>query len=175
MSVREPSDYWVEFAETLRDRGFAPVLIGGLAALRYRDKPRLTTDVDFLTLSLDGLAASVEADGYSVRAMTDPSESEPYVIFIRGNGEQVDVMRVQTAFQESAYERAVDGVITAEDVIVFKLLAWRSRDRDDISSIPRLGARLTISGSPRGAPSGGRACRSRDAAPGLPPSFVGAP
>jgi D-serine dehydratase len=55
-----------------------------------------------------GLAEAMTADGYDVRA--------------------------ETAFQRAAIERAVDGVITAEDVIVFKLIAWRPRDQDDVAS-----------------------------------------
>lgn len=34
-----------------------------------------------------------------------------------------------------ALERAVDHVLTAEDVIIHKLIAWRPRDRDDIAAI----------------------------------------
>ena len=38
-------------------------------------------------------------------------------------------------YQRVALERAVDHVITVEDVIVHKLIAWRPRDRNDIASI----------------------------------------
>ncbi len=46
------------------------------------------------------------------------------------------------AFQQSALARASDGVVTADDVIVFKLIAWRSRDRDDVRSILEAGVPL---------------------------------
>ena len=38
-------------------------------------------------------------------------------------------------YQRVALRRSVDHVLTAEDVIVHKLIAWRLRDRDDIRSI----------------------------------------
>lgn len=115
--------------------GSEVALIGALAAIRYRVKERQTTDVDFLVGEIGNLKERLEADGYEVRAMADPDDAEPYLLFVRGNGVRVDVMAAQTGFQRSALERAVDGVITVEDVIVFKLLAWRPRDEDDIASI----------------------------------------
>lgn len=134
MSELEPSDYSAQFAERLWALGIDAVLIGALAALRYRATPRFTTDVDFLTRSLAGVAEAMAADGYEVRALRE-GDDEPYAVFIRGKGVKVDLLRAETDFQLSALDRASDGVITAEDVIVFKLVAWRPRDRDDVSSI----------------------------------------
>jgi len=132
--VREPSDYSDHFAERLRALGLVPVLIGALAANRYRRAPRLTIDVDFLTRSLDGVQAALEGDGLEVRTMADPGEA-PHVAFIRGDGIRVDVIAAQTEYQLQAIERAVDGVLTVEDVIIHKLIAWRARDRDDVEQI----------------------------------------
>ena len=137
--MRAPGDYSAQFAEYLRSLGSAPVLIGALAALEYRDAPRQTTDVDFLVKEVGDLPARLEADGYEVKQMSDPGEGEPYLLFVRGNGIRVDVMAAQTEFQRSAYDRAVNGTITVEDVIVFKLLSWRSRDQDDVRSILSVG------------------------------------
>jgi hypothetical protein len=81
------------------------------------------------------LPARLELDGYEVKALAEPGSAEPYLLLVRGKGIRVDVMAAQTEFQRSALDRAVDGVITVEDVIVFKLLAWRPRDRADIASI----------------------------------------
>jgi hypothetical protein len=100
----------------------------------YRLGPRLTTDVDFLTRSLVGLAEAIEADGMEVHTMAEPGEP-PYVAFIRGDGIRVDVVAAQTDYQVEAFERARDGVLTVEDVIIHKLIAWRARDRDDIDQI----------------------------------------
>lgn len=140
--MREPSDYSAQFVEYLQSLGFEVALIGALAAIRYRATPRETTDVDILVRELRDLPARLEADGYEVRAMTEADDSEPYLLFISGKGIRVDVMAAQTDFQRSALDRAVDGTISVEDVIVFKLLAWRPRDRADISSILSAGHHL---------------------------------
>lgn len=129
-----------EFQRRLAQLGFETVLIGALAALRYRASPRFTTDIDLLAWSLDGLAEAMERDGFKVTSMAEPGH-EPYLVFIRGHGQAVDVMRAETAYQEEAMERAVDGVLTLEDVVIHKLLAWRTRDRDDIASILDAGHR----------------------------------
>jgi hypothetical protein len=115
--------------------GAQPILIGALAAQEYRSEPRLTTDVDFLVMSLDGIAEAFRADGYQVREMTEPGSQGPYVIFIRGRGAKVDALLVETPYQNEAHRRAVNGVLTVEDVIVHKLIAWRAKDQDDIESI----------------------------------------
>jgi len=141
--VHEPSDYSHRFAERFRALGLDPVLIGALAANTYRSTPRFTTDVDFLTRTLVGLVEAMEADGLEVRAISDPGEP-PYVAFIRGGGIRVDVIAAQTDYQHTAIDRAVDGILTVEDVIIHKLIAWRARDRDDIAQI--LDARHVLDG-----------------------------
>lgn len=113
-----------------------------LLRLRYRSQPRETTYVDFLIREIRDLPARLEADGYEVKVLAEPGEAEPYLALLRGNGVRVDIMAAQTEFQRSALDRAVDGVITVEDVIVFKLLAWRARDRADIDSILSVGHEL---------------------------------
>lgn len=130
----EIEDSYVAFRDRLEGLGLEPVLIGALAAQRYRLAPRFTTDVDFLVRRMGGLVEALRADGYEVSVMAEP-DGEPYVAFIRGPGVKVDVLVAETEYQEVALDRAVDGVLTVEDVIVHKLLAGRPRDRDDISSI----------------------------------------
>jgi hypothetical protein len=133
--VQEPSDYWADFERRLADLGAQPILIGALAAQEYRSEPRLTTDVDFLVMSLDGIAEAFRADGYEVREMAEPGSQDPYVIFIRGRGARVDALLVETPYQSEAHRRSVNGLLTVEDVIVHKLIAWRGKDQDDIESI----------------------------------------
>lgn len=130
----EIEDSYVEFRDRFEALGLEPVLIGALAAQRYRLAPRSTTDVDFLVRRLGDLVASTRADGFEVSVMAEP-EGDPYVAFIRGRGVKVDVLVAETEYQEVALDRAVDGVLTVEDVLVHKLLAGRPRDRDDIASI----------------------------------------
>lgn len=137
----EIEDSYVEFRDRLTALGLEPVLIGALAAQRYRLAPRFTTDVDFLVRRLGDLVAVLGAEGYDVSVMAEPGE-EPYVAFIRGKGVQVDVLVAETEYQEVALDRAIDGVLTVEDVIVHKLIAGRPRDRDDIASILATGRPL---------------------------------
>ena len=132
--MREPADYWTDFARRLERLGIEARLIGALAAQLYRAVPRSTTDVDFLARSLDGLAADVTADGYECQVMTD-DEGRDYALFIRGHGQRIDVLLAETEYQRTALDRATGPAITAEDVVVHKLLAWRARDRDDIEQI----------------------------------------
>lgn len=137
----EPSDYSTEIAERLAALGIEAKVIGALAALRYRRTPRATTDVDFLARSLDGVAEAFEADGYEVRAEVD-EHGEPYVLFLRGHGRRIDVLLAETEYQHTALDRATTDVITVEDVIIHKLLAWRSRDLDDVGDILSTGPDL---------------------------------
>jgi hypothetical protein len=127
-------DYFDQFRRRLAEHGAGPVLIGAIAASRYRGHDRFTTDVDFLVRSLDGVAEMFERDGYEVRSMAEPG-GEPYVLFIRGYGHKVDAILAETPYQLAALGRAVDGFLTVEDVIVHKLIAWRAKDQDDIESI----------------------------------------
>ncbi len=136
--MREPSDSADAAAELLAGTGARWALIGALAALRYRDAPRLTTDVDLLVEPVDGLAEAFERAGYTVRQVADPGE-EPHMLVIRGHGDRIDVLLARIEYQRVALERAAGNVLTVEDVLVHKLIAWRPRDRDDVASILRAG------------------------------------
>jgi sirohydrochlorin ferrochelatase len=142
--VPNVSDYSNEAADTLRSVGADPVVIGALAALRYRATVRETTDADFLVRRVPGIADAFRRQDLSVREMAD-ADGEIYMYVVRGQGDvRVDVIVADTPFQREAMRRAVDGYITAEDVIVHKLIAWRQRDRDDIRSILVAGHDLDV-------------------------------
>lgn len=143
MSWREPADSCAEFTELLDELGVTHVVAGALAALRYRAEPRFTTDVDFLVRPRAGLADALRARGYDVETMSEPGE-EPYLLFVRGGGTRVDLIVAETAYQDEAMDRARDGYLAPEDVIVHKLIAWRPRDRDDVSSILSTGIALDV-------------------------------
>jgi hypothetical protein len=132
--VPDPSDYWSTYQRRLTDLGCQPVLIGALAALEYRATPRFTTDVDFLVRSLDGVPEAFREDGYDVQVMAEPG-ALPYVVFIRGHGVKVDALVIETDYQAEAHARAINGMLTVEDVLIHKLIAWRAKDQDDIASI----------------------------------------
>ena len=102
--------------------------------MKYRATPRMTTDVDVLAEDVPGLAEAFSDAGYDVTVLRDDDEP-PHLILVRGHGERIDVLLPVVEYQRVALSRAVDHVITVEDVIVHKLIAWRPGDRNDIASI----------------------------------------
>ena len=124
--MREIEDSYVDFRDRLESLGLQPVLIGALAAARYRLAPRSTTDVDFLVRRLGDLVEVMERDGLAVHAMAEPGE-EPYVVFIRGAGcgWTGSSPRPATSGKPSIAPSTVSS--PPRDVLVHKLLAWRPR------------------------------------------------
>ena len=139
--MREPSDSAAAAADVFAACGGRWALVGALAALRYRATPRLTTDADFLADDVDGLDDAFKAAGYEVMGVGDPGEQR-HLLVVRGRGDQIDVLFPVVEYQEVALDRAKEHVITAEDVIIHKLIAWRPRDRNDIASILEAGVEL---------------------------------
>lgn len=119
---------------TLEVLGVEWALIGALAAVEYRAERRDTTDVDFLIEPDDRLMKALQGAGFDVTAQHHPG-GDAYFIRGRQQGVAAEFLVAETDYQFEALERAVDHVITAEDVIVHKLIAWRPRDQDDIRSI----------------------------------------
>jgi hypothetical protein len=62
-------------------------------------------------------------------------DGAPYMIAARSGPVVIDLLPAETDCQRLAIERSTDGVLTAEDVIVHKLIAGRARDLDDIASL----------------------------------------
>lgn len=139
--MREPSDSAAAAAEILDGAGVDWALIGGLAALRYRATPRLTVDADFLASSSPVLADAFRDAGYEVQEVAEPGEP-PHLLVVRGRGDVIDVLLAVVEYQEVALGRATDHLLTVEDVIIHKLIAWRPRDRNDIASILETGIDL---------------------------------
>ena len=129
-------------------------LAGGLAANRYRRSPRHTDDVDLLLADtgpgLDALESTLTAVGWSV------NRADPEGDLLRARHSElgrVDLLIAGTPYQQEALRRAlVDAetipgagavpVLTAEDVIVHKLIAGRYRDLADIEEILESGTSL---------------------------------
>jgi hypothetical protein len=65
-----------------------------------------------------------------------------YLVCAQLGSARVDVLLAETDYQRLAMDRAVDGVLSVEDVIVHKLIAGRPRDLDDIASILAAGASI---------------------------------
>lgn len=142
-SIDEPalSAWLAPIAAVLDGAGTRWALMGAAAALRYRRDSRLTTDIDVLVEAGRDLGAAFRAAGFQVREVADPGET-PHLLLVRGNGVRADLLVATVEYQRTALDRAVGGVLTVEDVIIHKLIAWRPRDQDDVVSILRAGHTL---------------------------------
>ncbi len=129
-------------------------LLGGVAVRAY-SIPRATYDVDFnlsvQSSQLPSLFSSIEELGYTIPeayrgGWIDTVGGMPLVkvrFYVAGKSIDADVFLTETPFQRSAMSRRVltevEGqaayVVTAEDLILFKLIADRPRDRIDIADI----------------------------------------
>lgn len=138
--------------ELLAALGIPWVLIGALAANRYRITTRLTQDVDLLLAGLGpGLAALERAlsdAGWSVRRAAPGGE----ILRLRHPElGAADLIVAGTEYERTAIGRARPEalspgsevrVLAVEDVVVMKLIAGRAQDLADIEAIlaakPRL-------------------------------------
>lgn len=118
----------------LQDLGVRWALIGALAAAHYRVDVRATTDVDYLVENHDDLASTLADAGFDVTVQRD-DDGFTYFVRARLSGASAEFLIAETEYQRVALDRAIDHVITAEDVVIHKLIAWRTRDRDDIRSV----------------------------------------
>ncbi len=125
--------------------GIRWVLIGALAANRYRTSPRQTEDVDLLLADagpgLEALESALRAEGWN------PRRANPEGDLLRARHGELgvaDLMIAGTEYQREAIRRArtepiaedaTGAVLTPEDVIIHKLIAGRSQDRADIEAI----------------------------------------
>lgn len=121
-------------AEIFDDLQLEWTLVGALAANRYRATPRFTTDVDTMARFDPALVARLESAGYDADVIADEGEG-PHLIRCHRGAESVDVLIPVVEYQRVALSRSIDHVLTVEDVIIHKLIAWRPRDRDDVRSI----------------------------------------
>jgi hypothetical protein len=127
-------------------------LIGALAANRYRGSPRSTNDVDLLLADtgegLESLEAALTAAGWSVRRADSAGE---LLRLSHAEYGVADLLIAGTDYQSQAIERSVvepfdahesARVLTAEDVIVHKLIAGRLQDLADVEAILEGGVAL---------------------------------
>jgi predicted nucleotidyltransferase len=138
-------------AEGLDSRGIPYMLIGGQAVLLYGE-PRLTRDVD-VTLGagpeqLPAVLNLAEQSGWKVLVAT-PQEFVARTLVLpceeHESGIRIDFIFTFSPFEQQAIERArlvqVGGAqvrfATPEDLIIYKVMAGRPRDLDDVRSILR--------------------------------------
>lgn len=126
--------------------------IGGVARNAW-GTARATTDIDFDLVvdppQLEQALSRFHAAGFladQVHGPADRSDALPDSIFLRTgtpDGVRIDLLLAKTPFQVQAVERAVElavfgepcRVITAEDLVIYKLVAFRPRDRLDIEDV----------------------------------------
>ena len=143
-----------ELSALFERHGLEFAVMGGFAVRIYA-VPRPTFDIDF-TLAADGqtlveILDAVKKLGFTVseeyeRGWTDQVGGMPLVKFrryLQGKGIDIDVFLAENEFQRSLLARRkreeVDGfstwVVSAEDLILLKLLAGRTRDLLDIQDV----------------------------------------
>ena len=142
-------------ASALRHLGKPGMIIGGIAVIA-RGVPRQTVDIDATIwaegLDVDAILPTLAAEGLVPRT-ADAVEfaRERHVLLLRHEptGTPLELILAYLPFERSALERAVPvdfgGVIvpaaTAEDLIIYKAVAWRDRDRSDVERLLALHGR----------------------------------
>lgn len=163
MTQRRPDEVMVDLLAALSGAGVEAVLLGGYAVVTW-GVPRATFDVDVLVLAgepeLLHCLQALEQHGFGVDPIyktgwRDRVRDMPLVkaqVFRDGRSISSDMFPVTTPLQRSAFSRAqsimVPGVgvevrvISAADLILFKLIADRPKDRIDVQNV------LTVQGIP---------------------------
>jgi hypothetical protein len=128
------------------------VLIGGLAVV-LRGFPRHTDDIDVMVLgpstSLPQLMSWLTACGFVPRvddALGFAAQSQVLLMVHVASGIELDLSLGWLPFENEAVEAAepidIDGVTfpvaRAEDLLIYKAVAWRERDQRDIEELLRL-------------------------------------
>lgn len=145
--MHELIDAVVAFQGLLGKEGIPSMAIGGIAVGVWGE-PRLTRDIDMKVLIRreDRARLLLILQAFtSLDANPDDSFRRLGLAFFRDpNGVRIDVMLADTVFDEIAIERArvvalpkgkSIRVCTAEDLVVYKMLSTRTKDRADIESI----------------------------------------
>lgn len=137
------------------DRLGLPYAIMGGIAVRAHGIPRPTYDVDFtLAVPRERLAdmfATISDRGYTVpeqytRGWVDSVGGMPLVkvrLFLDGRAVDADIFLAETAFQREVIARRITAevegrpirLVSAEDLILFKLIASRPRDLIDVQDV----------------------------------------
>lgn len=140
-------DSVIAFQSLMDEEGIQTMAIGGIAVGVWGE-PRLTRDIDMKVL----IHRQDRARLLDILQSFTPLNEDPDEAFHRlglaffqdPNKVRIDVMLADTIFDETAIERAhsievssgkIIRVCTAEDLIVYKMLSTRTRDRADVESI----------------------------------------
>lgn len=140
-------DSVVAFQDFLKKEGVPVMAIGGIAVAIWGE-PRLTRDIDMKVLvSRENRGQLLAILGAFTPLQEDSDESFRRLglaFFRDSNGVRIDVMLADTVFDEAAIGRVRDidfttgkkiRVCTAEDLIIYKMLSTRTKDRADVESV----------------------------------------
>jgi hypothetical protein len=140
-------DSVIAFQDSLKKQGIPVMAIGGIAVAVWGE-PRLTRVIDMKVLvsrEERGRLLAILRPFTPLQEDTDESFRRLGLAFFRdSSGVRIDVMLADTIFDETAIGRARDidfapgkniRVCTAEDLIIYKMLSTRTRDRGDVESI----------------------------------------
>lgn len=147
------TDILTAISEALEKRRGKFAVIGAVARNAWAP-PRATTDIDMAVASetevVTAIQGALQSVGYRCvrRQSADPADPIADLLVFRSREpslRQVDLIVAKTAFEEQVLRRAVPvdlcgleiPVATPEDLVVYKLIANRSRDRDDILAVIR--------------------------------------
>jgi Nucleotidyl transferase of unknown function (DUF2204) len=145
-----PAELFRSLVQVLHETGASWYVFGAQAVLLW-GRPRFTADID-VTVRLDTLApvdfaTSMERAGFALRVSADDDfvKRTRVLPFVHApTGWLLDVVLAGPGLEDMFIDRAVDvdlgdgvhvPVIRAEDLIVTKLLASRSKDIDDVRGI----------------------------------------
>ena len=152
--MKDVYDTLLDFVDVLNELGLRYAVMGGLA-VRAFSIPRSTWDVD-LTIGIDRddlsrFFEAVDARGYTVpeantRGWLDQVAGMPLVKFktyCASGTVDVDVFIAENDFQKSLLARSTMiptevgpvSIVTAEDLILLKLIANRPRDLIDVADL----------------------------------------
>ncbi|MBS1248822.1 MAG: hypothetical protein MAG431_00386 [Chloroflexi bacterium] len=145
--MNELIDSVIAFQNLLEKEGISVMAIGGIAVGVWGE-PRLTRDIDMkVLLRREDRAQLLDILQEFIPLNENPDEAfrrHGLAFFQDPNGTRIDVMLADTVFDEKAIERACSVVLssgknirvcTAEDLIIYKLLSTRTKDRADVESI----------------------------------------
>ncbi len=135
----------------LQEHGIRSALIGGLA-LAIWARPRVTKDVDLKVLITREEAPSLlEALGNEYESLHPvPLEAlqRQGLVFVQdSNGIRIDLLLAETSFDREAIDRAKTielqpglkaKVVTAEDLIIYKMISTRKQDEVDVEQVIRI-------------------------------------
>ncbi len=136
--------------QRLREADIPSIVIGGVAVALWGE-PRVTRDVDLKILlgrdEADRLLAVLRTDYTPLLPDPQRALTEQAVLFVQDSAEtRLDLLLADTPYDVQAIRRghsvevepgATICVCSPEDLIIYKLVATRLRDREDTASVVR--------------------------------------